>query len=84
MIDWLRLWFRSRRQKDNWPELEDMPAEMRGWSNDALVARLIEAAMTMGNYIDWAEHQLADRQRYIAAATLVEDAADELEARLGV
>lgn len=66
----------------NYPGLEDMPADMADWPSDVLLARLIEAAMTAGLYIEWGEHQEADRQRYIAAATLLEDCADELEARL--
>lgn len=68
----------------NWPDLEDMPAEMQDWSNEVLLVRLVEAAWTAGEYYDWAEHQEADKERYIAAATLLEDAADELEGRLGV
>lgn len=81
MLDWLKAKLRNYLDMD-WPELEDMPAEMKDWPSEVLLARLVEAAMTMGLYIEWAEHQVHDRERYIAAATLVEDAADELEARL--
>lgn len=83
MLSWLKAKVRDWLGPD-WPELEDMPAEMKDWSSAVLLVRLVEAAWTAGQYYDWAEHQEADKQRYIAAATLVEDAADELEARLGV
>ena len=59
-----------------------MAAETIALSNPELVERLTEAAMVAGFYMDWAEFQLADRERYIAAITLVEDAMDELDKRL--
>lgn len=51
-------------------------------SDEDLVCRLVEAAMTAGEYYDWAQYQSNDRIRYIAAITLVEDAMDELDERL--
>jgi len=61
-----------------------VPSYVRELSGEELIAQLAEAAMTAGEYSDWAEFQLDDRERYIAAVSLVEDCMDELEGRLGV
>jgi len=63
-------------------EVEQMAAETIALSNPELVERLAEAALVAGNYLDWAQFQLADRERYIAAAALMEDCMDELDKRL--
>jgi len=63
-------------------EVEKMAAETAALPSPELVERLAEAAMVAGNYMDWAEYQLQDRERYIAAAALMEDCMDELDKRL--
>jgi len=63
-------------------DIVTVPGYIREMDDGELIAQLAEAAIVMGAHCDWAQYRLDDRERYIAAASLVEDCMDELEGRL--